>query len=187
MKVKHGIMERGFHSRVFGRTGLSRPSILRCLDQKEPFDLSQKRRAKQEACRSDGESAKGSPCQEEEETSGLSHGMYHAKDKLPMPEDMSNKPGYSSATFLNSDCEEKKEILTVEKGPEVNERGDDEGDENQRELSEKQESRSFRQVLNKRRTNFSANYLSYKHRKESFKQLLKRKMQHGRQAVKIGV
>ncbi|XP_078531403.1 zinc finger protein 366 [Lissotriton helveticus] len=186
MKVKHGIMERGFHSRVFGRTGLSRPSILKSLDQKEPFDLSQKRRAKQEACRSDGESAKGSPCQEEEETCGLSHGLYHAKGKLPLPEDMSSKPGYSGATFLNSDCEEK-ETLTVEKRPEVIERGDDEGVENQNELPEKQESRSFRQVLNKRRIHFSANYLSYKHRKESFKQLLKRKMQHGRQVVKIGV
>ncbi|KAJ1209096.1 hypothetical protein NDU88_004475 [Pleurodeles waltl] len=186
MKVKHGIMERGFHSRVFGRTGLSQTSILRSLDQKEPFDLSlsQKRRAKPEACRSDGESAKRSPCQEDEETSGLSPGVYHTKEQLPQPGDMSSKPGTSGTTFLESDCGDKKELVTGEKGPAVDGRGDDEGDENQKELSEKQKGCSSRQVLNKRRIQFSSNYLFYKHRKGSFKQVMKRKMQYGRQTVK---
>ncbi|KAM8960824.1 zinc finger protein 366 [Pelodytes ibericus] len=69
MKVKHGVMERGYHSRGLGkgRTGLSHSIVFHSMEQKEPFDLSNKRLLKETSCHSDGESIKGCSSQDEED------------------------------------------------------------------------------------------------------------------------
>ncbi|XP_018413737.1 PREDICTED: zinc finger protein 366 [Nanorana parkeri] len=69
MKVKHGVTERGYYSRGLsrGRAGLSHSIVLRSVEQKEPFDLSRKRRVKETSHSSDKERIKGSYLQEEED------------------------------------------------------------------------------------------------------------------------
>ncbi|XP_006627228.2 zinc finger protein 366 [Lepisosteus oculatus] len=71
MKVKHGIMDRGLESRGFRRRVRLRLSsqagIMANFVQEEPFDLSQKTGVRLSVSQSDGESAQGSLCQEEEE------------------------------------------------------------------------------------------------------------------------
>ncbi|CAH2296905.1 zinc finger 366 [Pelobates cultripes] len=78
LKVKHGVMERGYHSRGLGRgrTGLSHSIVLRSTEQKEPFDLSNKRRLKKAPCQSDGESIKENSSQDEEDEGCHSLGVY---------------------------------------------------------------------------------------------------------------
>ncbi|XP_053727217.1 zinc finger protein 366 isoform X1 [Synchiropus splendidus] len=75
MKVKHGVMDRGLDERLFrqrGRFCLSSPEgLMSHFSQKEPFDLSQKPQVLPSIhlSQSDGESAPGSSCQEEDEES----------------------------------------------------------------------------------------------------------------------
>ncbi|XP_077571298.1 uncharacterized protein LOC144195488 [Stigmatopora nigra] len=82
MKVKHGVMDRGLDERLFrqrGRFCLSSPmSLLGRFNQKEPFDLSQKPSGLPglHLPQSDGESAPGSSCHEEDEESLYRHSQY---------------------------------------------------------------------------------------------------------------
>ncbi|XP_073480487.1 zinc finger protein 366 isoform X2 [Aquarana catesbeiana] len=82
MKVKHGVTERGYHSRGLsrGRAGLSHSIVLRSLEQKEPFDLSRKRRVKELSRSLDGERIKGNYFQEEEEEDQSSISTMHKLD-----------------------------------------------------------------------------------------------------------
>ncbi|XP_077318625.1 zinc finger protein 366 isoform X2 [Lithobates pipiens] len=82
MKVKHGVTERGYHSRGLsrGRAGLSHSIVLRSLEQKEPFDLSRKRRVKELSRSLDGERIKGHYFQEEEEEDQSSISTMHKLD-----------------------------------------------------------------------------------------------------------
>ncbi|KAG2466965.1 ZN366 protein, partial [Polypterus senegalus] len=79
MKVKHGVMDGGLDSQGFRRRGRFRLSsqtdVMAGFVQDEPFDLSQKHRPKLCVSQSDGESAKGSSCQEEDEEAyyGMNH------------------------------------------------------------------------------------------------------------------
>ena len=71
---------------------------LRSLEQEEPFDLSQKRQAKGPAFQSDGESARGSSCHEEEDEDNCyevepdSPGPGPRGPPLCAPQDLSAKP-----------------------------------------------------------------------------------------------
>ncbi|KAM4808287.1 zinc finger protein 366 [Rhinophrynus dorsalis] len=96
MKVKHHVTERGYHSKGLGkgRTGLSRSIVLHCMEQKEPFDLSKKRRMKKVSCHSDGESVKGSSSQEEIDEACHSPVLYE-QDIQSLPEQRDN--GHPSA------------------------------------------------------------------------------------------
>ncbi|XP_063819951.1 zinc finger protein 366 isoform X2 [Pseudophryne corroboree] len=78
MKVKHGVTERRYHTRGLGRarTDLSHSIVLCSAEQKEPFDLSRKRRTNKTSCHSDGESVKGSSSQEEEDDRCSTLGTY---------------------------------------------------------------------------------------------------------------
>ncbi|XP_069601473.1 zinc finger protein 366 [Ranitomeya imitator] len=69
MKVKHGVTERGIHSRGFARVRAnhSRSIVLRSVEQKEPFDLSSKRRDEESNYHSDGEIVKNNSFQDQEE------------------------------------------------------------------------------------------------------------------------
>ncbi|XP_072272341.1 zinc finger protein 366 isoform X1 [Pyxicephalus adspersus] len=69
MKVKHGVTERGYHSRgqSRGRAGLSHSIVLQSVEQKEPFDLSRKQRVKERSHGSDGERTRYSSFHEEDE------------------------------------------------------------------------------------------------------------------------
>ncbi|KAG8598530.1 hypothetical protein GDO81_002643 [Engystomops pustulosus] len=60
MKVKHGVTERGYHSAGFARVRADHPrsSVLHGAEQKEPYDLSKKRRDEETFGHSDGESVK---------------------------------------------------------------------------------------------------------------------------------
>ncbi|XP_069483610.1 zinc finger protein 366 [Ambystoma mexicanum] len=182
MKVKHGIMERGLHSRVFGRgrTGPSHPGVLRGVAQKEPFDLSQRKREKQEACRSDREGANGSSCQEEEEERGHSPGMYHHDGQGRLAEDLLSKPGCSLKTSNESDCEGKEGKPSEENR--LQGRSGHQSNDQERRRRDDEKCGSSRRFENKRRVYSSANCLLYKYRKESWKQLHKRKMQGGKQS-----
>ncbi|XP_048450913.1 zinc finger protein 366 [Rhincodon typus] len=114
MKVKHGVMDGGSDSQSFrrrGRIGIVQNNLMSNFVQEEPFDLSQKSRIKISS-QSDGESAKGSSCQEEEEDNYYTidqygPGMYCRADKIYLPEDLSQKPGRLIQDFRDSDNEEQ--------------------------------------------------------------------------------
>ncbi|XP_078420262.1 uncharacterized protein znf366 [Cetorhinus maximus] len=114
MKVKHGVMDGGHDSQSFrrrGRIGIVQNNLMSNFEQEEPFDLSQKSRIKTSS-QSDGESAKGSSCQEEDDDNyytidQYSPDMYCRADKIYMPEDLSQKPGRLIQDFRDSDNEEQ--------------------------------------------------------------------------------
>ncbi|OCT98633.1 zinc finger protein 366-like [Xenopus laevis] len=85
LKVKHGVTPRGFHSRGAGRgrASLFRSINLGSMEQKEPFDLSKKRRLKETLCHSDGESVKSSSSQEDKDESLNSPGIYEQDNRYP--------------------------------------------------------------------------------------------------------
>ncbi|XP_069792925.1 zinc finger protein 366 isoform X2 [Narcine bancroftii] len=127
MKVKHGVMDGGPDSQGFrrrGRIGFAQNNLVSNFVQEEPFDLSQKSRMKN-VSQSDGESAKGSSCQEEEEEDNFytieqySPDEYCREDKIYMPEDLSQKTGRLIRDFRDSD----NEVLT--KGRIMNEEDED--------------------------------------------------------------
>uniref|UniRef100_A0A452IR66 Zinc finger protein 366 n=1 Tax=Gopherus agassizii TaxID=38772 RepID=A0A452IR66_9SAUR len=193
MKVKHGVMERGFHSQGFGRgrITLSQTGVLRNLEQEEPFDLSQKSQGKGISFHSDGESAKGSSCQEEEEDNCYEAEQYspvmyhHENNKLYMPPDLSSKPDYVMKDFKESYCDEKEEMLReggLERG-----KGNQDKEENQEERGfvNNKECLGFRPFEKARLSHSLSDYLYFKHRKNSLKELLERKME--KQAMLIGI
>lgn len=88
--------------------------------QDEPFDLSQKSRIKS-VSQSDGESAKGSSCPEEDEDNYYTIGQYSPDEycrevKIYMPEDLSQKTGRLIPDFGDSDNEvlTKGRVIDVE-------------------------------------------------------------------------
>ncbi|XP_044518943.1 zinc finger protein 366 [Gracilinanus agilis] len=193
MKVKHGVMERGFHSQGFGRGRMALSQtvgVLRSLEQEEPFDLSQKTREKGTPFHSDGESAKGSSCLEEEEEDNCfepepySPGVYQQDKPLYPPQDLSRKTeqvmkslqesyGEEKEGTLNEALEEKgKDSISVEGGQE-------------RDFACKDELRSFRAFQSGRLEPSFSDYLYFKHRNESLKELLERKME--KQAMLLGI
>ncbi|XP_032874583.1 zinc finger protein 366 [Amblyraja radiata] len=122
MKVKHGIMDGGPDSQSFRRRGAIgfAPNNLSNYVQEEPFDLSQKSRIKS-VSQSDGESAKGSSCPEEDEDNYYTIGQYSPDEycrevKIYMPEDLSQKTGRLIPDFGDSDNEvlTKGRVIDVE-------------------------------------------------------------------------
>ncbi|KAG8456463.1 hypothetical protein GDO86_002301 [Hymenochirus boettgeri] len=98
LKVKHGITERGFHSRGMGRgrNGLSRSIILRSVEQKEPFDLSKKNRLKEAWCHSDGESISS---QEEKYEFPSSPGVYDQDIRYQADDQLTHHTGVLCKEF----------------------------------------------------------------------------------------
>ncbi|KAM7147835.1 zinc finger protein 366 isoform 2-T2 [Molossus nigricans] len=194
MKVKHGVMERGLHSQGFGRGRIAlaqTAGVLRSLEQEEPFDLSQKRRAFQ----SDGESARGSSCHEEEEDDNCceeerdSPGLAPRNRQLCAPQDLSAKPE-PAPTALQEACKEE------EAEEEAEEEEDDDEDMQKEEGQEqskgsrgaeggRERARAGRALPSARRGASFSDYLYFKHRDESLKELLERKME--KQAVLLGI
>ncbi|XP_072462414.1 zinc finger protein 366 [Notamacropus eugenii] len=193
MKVKHGVMERGFHSQGFGRGRMALSQtvgVLRSLEQEEPFDLSQKPREKGTPFHSDGESAKGSSCPEEEEEDTCyepeqySPGRYQQDKPLYTPQDLSRKTEQAMKTLQEAYGEEKegagKEALEEKARDGLRARGDHE-----RDLACKEELCSFRAFQSGRLEPSFSDYLYFKHRNESLKELLERKME--KQAMLLGI
>lgn len=189
MKVKHGVMERGLHSQGFGRGRLSLAQTaggLRSLEQEEPFDLSQKRGAKGPASQSDGESARGSSCHEEDdddhcyEAERDSPGLGPRSPPLCAPQDLSAKPapGPREEAQAEEDAPQGDRQLQSRDSPGP-ERGQD------RELAGRDECPGFRALQSARRGPSFSDYLYFKHRDESLKELLERKME--KQAVLLGI
>ncbi|XP_075399156.1 zinc finger protein 366 [Tenrec ecaudatus] len=190
MKVKHGVMERGLHAQGFGRGRLAlapTAGVLRSLEQEEPFDLSQKPRAKRPAFHSDGESARGSSCHEEEEAvesccefEACSPGLAPQNGQLCSPHDLSTKPKQASRS-LGEPREEKEEAELEERSRDT---PDAEGGQ-QRAFARREERVSRRALQSSRRGPSFSDYLYFKHRDESLKELLERKME--KQAVLLGI
>lgn len=92
------------------RISLSQTNVLRSLEQKEPFDLSQKKQGKGISFHLGSKSARGSSCKEEDncyESQHYSPGMYHHDNKLYVAQDLSSKP-----ECMMKDCNEKEEMLS---------------------------------------------------------------------------
>ncbi|XP_010218930.1 PREDICTED: zinc finger protein 366-like, partial [Tinamus guttatus] len=193
MKVKHGVMERGFHSQGFGRgrIALSQTNVLRSLEQEEPFDLSQKSQGKGILFHLDSESAKGSLCQEEEEDNcykaeQYSPGRYrHASSKLYVPRDQLGKPQRASKDVREPYGTEREE--TLREGGLEKSAGDSDEPEGQgeRDLANSKELLSFRSFEKGRVGHSLSDYLYFKHRNKSLKELLERKME--KQTMLIGI
>lgn len=164
--------------------------VLRSLEQEEPFDLSQKRRAFQ----SDGESARGSSCHEEEEeeddncyeTEQDSPGLASQSQQLCVPQDLSTK-AKPAPRALREACEQDKEEKD-EPEEECQEKSKDslgaEGGQ-ERDCARRDACPSLRPLQSARRGASFSDYLYFKHRDESLKELLERKME--KQAVLLGI
>ncbi|XP_006875332.1 PREDICTED: zinc finger protein 366-like [Chrysochloris asiatica] len=198
MKVKHGVMERGLHSQGFGRGRLAQAQnagVLRSLEQEEPFDLSQKPRAKGPAFHSDSESARGSSCHEEEEEPSYevepySPGPAPRLQPLCSPQDLSRKPEQASRSPRDhceeeEEKEEEKDEVHKEELQELSK--DNPGAEGgqERVFALRDECLSLRAFQSTRRGPSFSDYLYFKHRDESLKELLERKME--KQAVLLGI
>ncbi|XP_066097579.1 zinc finger protein 366 [Saccopteryx bilineata] len=200
MKVKHGVMERGLHSQGFGRGRIAlapTAGVLRSLEQEEPFDLSQKRRAFQ----SDGESARGSSCHEEEdedtcyEAEQDSPGLASRNRQLCVPQDLSAKPEPAprapwqaqEEAEKRGNEEEEEEEKDVQKEERQENSKNSLGAEGGQELERagRGEGLSLRALPSTRRGASFSDYLYFKHRDESLKELLERKME--KQAVLLGI
>lgn len=159
---------------------------LRSLEQEEPFDLSQKRRAKGPAFQSDGESARGSSCHEEEDEDNCyevepdSPGLGPRGPPLCAPRDLSAKPEpgpgeeapAEEASPPGARPLKSRDSLGPEGGPE-------------REFAHRDERPGLRVLPSTRRGPAFSDYLYFKHRDESLKELLERKME--KQAVLLGI
>ncbi|XP_020645880.3 zinc finger protein 366 [Pogona vitticeps] len=187
MKVKHGVMERGFRSQGLGRERIrtSQTDVSRELEQEEPFDLSRKGQGKGLPFHSDGESAKGSSCHEEEEDNfygaeRYSPEMFHSdkqysKQALPSQSHHGMRESYGDRKekMQNGKLGEKKESQREEKQRERDFVGNSE------------EHVSFGHFENNRLTQSFSDYLYFQHRNKSLKELLERKMDN--QAVFLGI
>ncbi|XP_066887220.1 zinc finger protein 366 isoform X1 [Kogia breviceps] len=191
MKVKHGVMERGLHSQGFGRGRIALAQTaggLRSLEQEEPFDLSQKRRAKGPAFQSDGESARGSSCHEEEEDDNCyeaerdSPGLGPRSPPLCAPQDLSAKPEPGPRAGAEAQAEEDAPQADLQ--PKSRDGPGPEGGQ-EREFARRDECLGLRALQSARRGPSFSDYLYFKHRDESLKELLERKME--KQAVLLGI
>lgn len=174
-----------------GRIALAQTAgVLRGLEQEEPFDLSQKRAAKGPTFQSDGESARGSSCHEEEEEDNTyeagqdSPGLDHQPGQPCTPQALATQPEQAPRA-LKDTCEGEKEDRP--KG-EHQERGKDsleaEGSQ-ERESAHRAECLRLRALQSARRSPSFSDYLYFKHRDESLKDLLERKME--KQAMLLGI
>lgn len=174
-----------------GRIALAQTAgVLRSLEQEEPFDLSQKRRAFQ----SDGESARGSSCQEEEEDDNCyevepdSPGLASHSRQPCAPRDLSAK-AEPAPRARHEACEEEKEEEKedmLEEGHEEKSKDSPEAEGGQeRNCAHRDECPSLRALQSTRRGASFSDYLYFKHRDESLKELLERKME--KQAVLLGI
>ncbi|XP_045704189.1 zinc finger protein 366 [Phyllostomus hastatus] len=195
MKVKHGVMERGLHSQGFGRGRLAHAQtagVLRSLEQEEPFDLSQKRRAFQ----SDGDSARGSSCHEEEDEDNCyeverdSPGLAPQSRQLCVPQDLSTKP-QPAPRVLQEDCEEEENAEEEKEDVQREDRQEKSKDSlgvegsQERDGPHRDECPRLRALQSARRGASFSDYLYFKHRDENLKELLERKME--KQAVLLGI
>ncbi|XP_034955982.1 zinc finger protein 366 [Zootoca vivipara] len=187
MKVKHGVMERGFRSQGHGRERIrtSQTDASRSPEQEEPFDLSQKNQGKGLSFHSDGESAKGSSCHEEDEDNcyGVepqSPAMYHSNSK----HDLSSQSELEMKDFRESYCDEKEKILDSK----CEERKDINGNQSRGErdfANNDGRHMGFSHFENNRLTQSLSDYLYFQHRNKSLKELLERKME--KQTVFLGI
>lgn len=194
MKVKHGVMERGLHSQGFGRGRIAlvqTAGVLRGLEQEEPFDLSQKRRAFQ----SDGESARGSSCHEEEDDDTCyemerdSPGLASQSGQYCAPQDLSTKaqpaPGALQEACEEEKEEEEKKDMPQEERPEKSKGSLGAEGCQERDCARRDGCPSLRALQSTRRSASFSDYLYFKHRDEGLKELLERKME--KQAVLLGI
>ncbi|ELV10804.1 zinc finger protein 366 [Tupaia chinensis] len=213
MKVKHGVMERGLHPQGLGRGRMAlaqSAGALRSLEQEEPFDLSQKRRAP--VFQSDGESARGSPGHEDEEAEAEaeedfdhcyevepdSPGLVPESQPPSLPGDLSAKPE-QEPEGLGDACKEEEEEGEEEKEEDKEQEEDlakDRQEERsraksaagggpQRDFACRDECLGLTAFQSSRRGPSFSDYLYFKHRDESLKELLERKME--KQAVLLGI
>ncbi|XP_009470754.1 PREDICTED: zinc finger protein 366-like, partial [Nipponia nippon] len=160
MKVKHSIMERGFHSQV----------------------------SESSSVHPDGQSTfKSTDASWEEdddncyETEHYSPGIYHHdNNKLYVAQDLSGKP-----ECMTKDCNEKEKMLS--KGGLEKRIGNSDKQESQgeRDLANNKEHLSFRSFEKARLGHSLSDYLYFKHRNKSLKELLERKMEN--QTKLIGI
>ncbi|XP_068104375.1 zinc finger protein 366 [Hyperolius riggenbachi] len=110
MKVKHGVTERGYHSKGLsrGRASLSQSIVLRSVEQNEPFDLSRNRRVKETCHMSDGDSIKGGSSQDEEEEPTDTQEIYEEA----IPSDSEDDPEEHQSTMKRSYEKEKHDLQT---------------------------------------------------------------------------
>uniref|UniRef100_A0A8D2ATC8 Zinc finger protein 366 n=1 Tax=Sciurus vulgaris TaxID=55149 RepID=A0A8D2ATC8_SCIVU len=193
MKVKHGVMERGLHSQGLGRGRITLAptgSVLRSLEQEEPFDLSQKRGVKGSVFQLDAESTRDSPCREEEdddnyyEVEPYSPGLASRSQQLGAAQDLSTKPE-QAPEGLEDTCKEEEEDVPKEEQEEGSK--DHHGAEGvlERDRAAREECLSLRVFQSTRRGPSFSDYIYFKHRDESLKELLERKME--KQAVLLGI
>uniref|UniRef100_A0A8C0XJI1 Zinc finger protein 366 n=1 Tax=Castor canadensis TaxID=51338 RepID=A0A8C0XJI1_CASCN len=195
MKVKHGVMERGLHSQGLGRGRIAlaqTAGVLRSMEQEEPFDLSQKRGVKGPLFQSDGESARGSPCHEEEEddedncceVEPQSPSLAPQSQQLCTPQDLSTKPEIPSQEL----GEARKDGKEAEPPEEQEERSKDDHETGrggqERDCARRDACMGLGFFQSTRRGPSFSDYLYFKHRDESLK-LLERKME--KQAVLLGI
>lgn len=150
--------------------------MLRALEQEEPFDLSQKRGAKAPAFQSDGESARGSSCHEEE-------------DEDPCFEGEQGSPGLAPRSRRRCASQEPSQAE-----PDPGAREEALGEQEAKPMgtppgmgrgSLVAEGPSRGALLSARRGSSFSDYLDFKHRDENLKELLERKME--KPAVLLGI
>ncbi|KAJ6669841.1 hypothetical protein lerEdw1_000390 [Lerista edwardsae] len=190
MKVKHGVMERGFRSQGHGRERMraSQTEVSKNLEQEEPFDLSQKHQGKGLSFQSDGESAKGSSCHEEEEEDNCDGAeryspRLHLPDNKPYaPPDLPSQSEHEMKDFRELYFDGREKMLDREREKRKENKGtvdqSDSGHSNEEHLS-------FSPFENNRLTQSLSDYLYFQHRNKSLKELLERKME--KQAVFLGI
>ena len=178
-----------------GRIALAQTAgVLRSLEQEEPFDLSQKRRV----FRSDGDSAQGSSCHEEEDEDNCyeveqdSPGLAPQSRQLCVPQDLSTKPQLAPRALQEVCEEEEKEEEEEEKGDRQREDRQEKSKDSvraeggqERDGTHRDECPRLRALQSARRGASFSDYLYFKHRDESLKELLERKME--KQAVLLGI
>lgn len=173
-----------------GRTALVQTAgALRSLEQEEPFDLSQKRGAKAPAFQSDGESARGSSCHEEEDEDNCyemerdSPGQGPQGRPLCAPQDLSSQPK-RAPRVPGAACGEEEDLP---KGGRQEQSKDSRGPEGglQREFACRDQCLGLRALQSTRRPTPCSEDLYFKHSDESLKELLERKME--KQAVLLGI
>lgn len=165
--------------------------VLHGLEQEEPFDLSQKRRVFQ----SDGESARGSSCHEEEDDDTCyemerdSPGLASQSGQYCVPQDLSTKaqpaPGALQEACEEEKEEEEKKDMPQEERPEKSKDSLGAEDCQERDCARRDGCPSLRALQSTRRSTSFSDYLYFKHRDEGLKELLERKME--KQAVLLGI
>ncbi|XP_023393904.1 zinc finger protein 366 [Pteropus vampyrus] len=193
MKVKHGVMERGLHSQG-NRSSRKPPRLSRPVGNKWEVTLFLGGASVRRAFQSDGESARGSSCHEEEEDDNCyevepdSPGLASHSRQPRAPRDLSTEAEPAPRARQEA-CEEEKEEEKedmLEEGHEEKSKDSPEAEGGQeRNCAHRDECPSLRALQSARRGASFSDYLYFKHRDESLKELLERKME--KQAVLLGI